>query len=205
MKSDSVWVSTVDMDSSLVQLMSTDRNNALWAAIREAKWPAAEDLPMKAWADSPQETFKDLPLLFMGGGGNSFTHEIAAPLLRFDLGRTFVLPIRIFLADRKTEVHADRGYHTMPRFEVFKALAPEESPALRAGSTRTPPSHWGLPWKPKDGDVAVHALALDGPAIWHDPQLFNGFFFRGDVVAAMEEAGVARHWRLIRCRVIRLH
>ena len=32
MKSDSVWVSTVDMDSSLVQLMSTDEDNALRAA-----------------------------------------------------------------------------------------------------------------------------------------------------------------------------
>jgi hypothetical protein len=202
MKNDSVWVSTVKMDSSLVQLMSTDEDNALWAAIREARWPAAEDLPMKAWADSSLETFKDLPHFFMGGGGASFTREIAAPLLRFDLGRTFVLPMRVYLADRTTEVHADRGYHTMPRFEVFKALAPEESPALRPGSTRTPPSHWGLPWTPKDGDVAVHALALDGPAIWHDPQLFNGVFFRGDVVAAMKEAGVAKPWRLIRCRVV---
>jgi hypothetical protein len=205
MKSDSVWVSTVKLDSSLVQLMSTDEDNALWAAIREARWPAAEDLPMKAWADSPQETFKDLPLLFMGGGGTSFTREIAAPLLRFDLGRTFVLPMRVYLADRKTEVHADRGYHTMPRYEVFKALAPEESPALRPNPYSNPPTNWNLPWKPKDGDVAVHARALDGPAIWHDPQLISGFFFRGDVVAAMEEAGVARHWRLIRCRVIRLH
>jgi hypothetical protein len=202
MASDSVWVSTVKLDSSLVQLMSTDEDNALWAAIREARWPAVEDLPMKAWADSPRETFKDLPFLFMGGGGTSFSREIAAPLLRFELGRTFVLPMRVFLADRQTEIHADRGYHTMPRFEVFKALAAEESPALRPGSSRTPPSHWGLPLKPNDGDVAVHARALDGPAIWHDPQLFNGFFFRGDVVAAMEAAGVAQHWRLIRCRVV---
>jgi hypothetical protein len=205
MKSDNVWVSTVGLDSTLVQIMSTERTDPVFAAIREARWPAAEDLPMKVWADSPQENLAKLPLLFSGPTGHIFTREIAAPLLRFDLGRTFVLPIRIFLADRKTEVHADRGYHTLARYEVFKALAPEESPALRAGSTRTPPSHWGLPWTPKDGDVAVHALALDGPAIWHDPQLFNGFFFRGDVVAAMEEAGVARHWRLIRCRVIRLH
>ncbi len=202
MKSDSVWVSTVKLDSSLVQLMSTDEDNALWAAIREARWPVAEDLPMKAWADSPRETFKDLPLLFMGGGGTSFTREIAAPLLRFDLGRTFVLPVRVFLADRKTEVHADRGYHALVRFEVFKTLAPEESPALRPNPYDNPPSNWNLPSKPKDGDAAVHARALDGPAIWHDPQLISGFFFRGDVVAAMEEAGVAQHWRLIRCRVV---
>ena len=202
MKNDSVWVSTVDMDSSLVQMMSTDRTDPVWAAIKEARLPAAEDLPMKVWADSPQENLAKLPLLFSGPSGQIFTREIAAPLLRFDLGRTFVLPIRILLADRKTEVHADRGYHTMPRFEVFKALAPEESPALRPNAYENPPRNWGLPWTPKDGDVAVHARALDGPAIWDDPQLFNGFFFRGDVVAAMEEAGVAKPWRLIRCRIV---
>ena len=157
---------------------------------------------MKAWADSPQETFKDLPLLFMGGGGTSFTREIAAPLSCFDLGRTFVLPMRVFLADRKTKVHADRGYHTMPRFERFEVLAPEESPALLPNRYENPPTHWGLPWTPKDGDVAVHARALDGPAIWHDPQLSRVVFFRGDVVAAMEEAGVAKPWRLIRCRIV---
>ena len=202
MKSDSVWVSTIGLDSTLVQLMSTDKDNALWAAIKEARWPAAEDLPMKVWAKSPLETCKDLPLLFTGGGGAKFTREIAAPLLRFDLGRTFVLPVRILLADRKTEVHADRGYHTMPRFEVFRALAPEQSPALRPNPYDNPPSNWNLPSKPADGDVAVHARALDGPAIWHDPQLISGFFFRGDVVAAMEEAGVSHPWRLIRCRVV---
>jgi hypothetical protein len=202
MKSDSVWVSTVDLDSTLVQLMSTDRTDPVWAAIKEARWPAAEDLPIKAWAKSPLETFKDLPLLFMGGGGTSFTREIAAPLLRFDLGRTFVLPMRIFLADRKTEVHADRGYHTMPRFEVFRALAPEQSPALRPSPYSNPPTNWMMPLPPGDIDMAVHASALDGPAIWHDPQLLQAFFFRGDVVAAMEEAGVAQYWRLIRCRVV---
>jgi hypothetical protein len=202
MARDSVWVSTIGLDSTLVQIMSTDRMDPVFAAIKDARLPAAEDLPMKVWADSPLEDLGKLPPLFSGPIGEVFTREIAAPLLRFDLGRTFVLPVRVFLADRKTEVHADRGYHALARFEVFKALAAEESPALRPGSSRTPPSHWGLPLKPNDGDVAVHARSLDGPAIWHDPQLFNGFFFRGDVVAAMEEAGVAQHWRLIRCRVV---
>jgi hypothetical protein len=110
--------------------------------------------------------------------------------------------MRVYLADRKTEVHADRGYHTLARYEVFKTLAPEESPALRPIRYSNPPTNWQMPRPPKDGDVAVHARALDGPAIWHDPQLLQAFFFRGDVVAAMEEAGVAKPWRLIRCRVV---
>lgn len=202
MKSDSVWVSTVDMDNTLTQMMSVDRTDPVWAAVNEARMPSPDDLPIKTWADSPQETFARLPLLFSGGGGTSFTGEIAAPILNFDLGRTFVLPMRIFLHDRKTEVHADRNYYTMPRYEVFEALAPENSFGLRPSRYSNPPKVWSLTREIKDDDVAVHARALDGPAIWHDPQLISGQFFCGDVVAAMVAAGVARHWRLHRCRIV---
>jgi hypothetical protein len=206
MKSDSVWVSAVDLDNTLTQMMSVDRTDPVWAAVKEARMPSPDDLPIKTWADSPQETFAKLPLLFSGGGGTSFSEEIAAPILRFDLGRTFVLPMRIFLFDRKTEVHADRNYYTMPRYEVFKALAPEQSPALVPSPYSNPPNLWRLPEAPRrtisDEDVAVHASALDGPAIWHDPQLSGGQFFRGDVVAAMDAAGVAKPWRLHRCRIV---
>jgi hypothetical protein len=202
MKSDSVWVSAVRMDNTLTQMMSVDRADPVWAAIKEARMPSADELPIKAWANSPQETFARLPLLFSGGGGTSFTGEIAAPILKFDLDRTFALPMRIFLHDRKTEVHADRNYYTMPRYEVFQALAPEQSPALKPSRYSNPPKLWSLPRPAKDGDVAVHARALDGPAIWHDPQLMSGQFFRGDVVAALEAAGVAKPWRLHRCRIV---
>lgn len=202
MKSDSVWVSTVAMENTLVQMMSTDRTDAVWSAIMEARMPTAGDLPIMAWADSPRDNLDKLPLLFSGPSGFTFTREIAEPLLRFDLGRTFVLPMRIFLYDRKTEVHADRSYYTMPRYEVFKALAPEQSPALLPNPYEKTPTTWSLPRPTKDGDVAVHARALDGPAIWHDPQLMSGQFFRGDVVAALEAAGVAKPWRLHRCRIV---
>lgn len=202
MKSDSVWVSTVAMENTLVQMMSTDRTDAVWSAIMEARMPTAGDLPIMAWADSPRDNLDKLPLLFSGPSGFTFTREIAEPLLRFDLGRTFVLPMRIFLYDRKTEVHADRHYYTMPRYEVFKALAPEQSPALLPNPYEKTPTTWSLPRPTKDGDVAVHARALDGPAIWHDPQLMSGQFFRGDVVAALEAAGVAKPWRLHRCRIV---
>ena len=202
MKSDSVWVSTVDMDHTLVQLMSTDRTDPVWKAIKEARTPSSDSLPMKAWADLPQETLERLPCLFSGPSGTIFTDQIAAPLLLFNLGQTLVLPIRIFLADRKTEIHSDRGYHTMPRCEVFEALAPEQSPELKPNPYDKAPKNWSLPKPTKDGDIAVHARALDGPAIWHDPQIIRGFFFRGDVVAALESAGVSRPWRLFRCRVV---
>jgi hypothetical protein len=46
MKSDSVWVSTIGLDSTLVQIMSTDRTDPVFAAIKEARLPAAVDLPM---------------------------------------------------------------------------------------------------------------------------------------------------------------
>jgi hypothetical protein len=73
-------------------------------------------------------------------------------------------------------------YYTMPRYEVFQALAPEQSQALKPSRYSKPPKLWSLPRPTKDGDVAVHARALDGPT-----------------------AGVAKHWRLHRCRIVWQH
>lgn len=202
MKSDSVWVSSVKSDSTLVRSLSVDRSEPGWAALKEGRVPSGDELPLNAFAKNRDDRLKNLPPLFQGGGGITVTSALAAPMLKFDLGRTLLLPMRIFLADRKTEVGAERGFFTIPRYEVFEALAPEASPELQPDRYSNPPTHWALPWTPKDGDVAVHAKALDGPAMWHDPKLFNGTFLSGALVAAMQEAGVARYWQLTRCRVV---
>lgn len=124
-------------------------------------------------------------------------------MLKFDLGRTLLLPVRLFLQDRETEIGADPGYFVIARWHVFEALAPEESPNLQPNRYSDPPTNWSLPWTPKDGDVAVHATALDPPAaIWFDPQLMDGLFLSGGLVAALKEAGVAKFWKLKRCRVV---
>lgn len=128
--------------------------------------------------------------------------EIAEILLSFDLGTMLVLPLRVLEHDRKTEVYGDRNYHLLFRYNVFRALAPKESPNLKPGRFSDPPSHWAMPWEPKDGDVAVHETALDGPAIWNDPQLMQVHFYNGEVVKALEAAGVAHLWRFKKCRVV---
>jgi hypothetical protein len=48
MNSDSVWVSAVAMENTLVQMISTDRTDAVWPAIMEARMPSASDPPMMA-------------------------------------------------------------------------------------------------------------------------------------------------------------
>jgi hypothetical protein len=48
MKSDSVWISAVAMENTFVQMMSTDRTDAVWPAIMEARMPSAGDPPMMA-------------------------------------------------------------------------------------------------------------------------------------------------------------
>ena len=203
MKCDCVWVSSIKQDSTLVQTnLNYDRDDPARKAIKEGKDPNPEDLPLTVFAKVEGDPLDKLPPLFDGGGAIAISAQLAAPLLKFDLGRTLVLPTRILLGDRKTEVYADRGYYLLPRWHVFGALAPEVSPKLRPSRYGDPPDSWSLPWEPEDGDVAVHKIALDGPAIWHDPKLMNGIFFNGQVVDAIRSAGVARYWQLTECRIV---
>ena len=59
-----------------------------------------------------------------------------------------------------------------------------------------------MPLKTSDGDTAVSRKALDGPAEWWDPALYETKFFNGEVVAAMQASGTAKYWNLKRCRVV---
>jgi len=203
MAQDRVWVSAVKQDHSLIRPLDRDEHEPGWAAIlQERRAPVEGELPLQKFAEYRDDSLKDLPPLFDGGGGLNLVGQIAAPMLTFDLGRTLILPLRIFLADRSTEIGAERAFYTIPRYHVFEALAPEDSPALRPGRHSKPPTQWLLPRAPKDGDVAVQSQALEAPAIWVDPKLINGFFMSGPLVAALQEAGVARYWQVFECRMV---
>ncbi|TCP43013.1 hypothetical protein [Rhodovulum marinum] len=200
MAQDRVWVSAIKTDSSLVKGLEKDESEPGWVALNERRDPAEQDLPVHLYGKYRDDPLKDLPPLFMGGSGISMSGQIAAPMLNFDLGRTLLLPLRILLADRTTEIGAERAFYTIPRYHVFEALAPEDSPALR--QSEYDDAQWLLPRAPKDGDVAVKPQALEAPAIWFDSRLINGFFMSGPLVAALQEAGVARYWQLFECRVV---
>jgi hypothetical protein len=162
---------------------------------------ARKNLPIIAFEEYRDDPITDLRPLFSGTGGIVISSELAEPLLRFDLGRTLVLPLRILKYDRKTEIFSDRVYHIILRYEVFEALAPDASTNLRPSGVASPPKRWNLPRPVNDDDIAVTEAALDGPAIWWDPALHTTRFFNGEVVAAMHENDTAKYWHLKQCRV----
>ena len=202
MKTDSVWISALPRDGSNVELrLDYDPEEPARKAILSRGEPRPEDLPIIAFEEYLDGPIKDLPPLFDGAGGIAISGELAETLLKFDLGRTLVLPLRILKYDRKTEILGDRGYHIILRYEVFEALSPDASTGLRPASKETPPIRWNLPRPVTDNDVAVTKAALDGPAIWWDPALHTTRFFNGEVVAAMHENDTAKYWHLKRCLV----
>lgn len=205
MKTDSVWVSALPKDGSMVETrLGFDQEEPARKAILSGSDPRLEDLPIKAFEEYADGPIEDLPPIFDGAGGLAVSYELAEPLLRFDLGRTLLLPLRLLRYDRKTEFFGERGYYILLRNEVFKAMTPEACENLRPSLGSSPPKRWKLPiLQPlQDNDVAVNAKALDGPAQWSDPSLINAKFFNGEVVKAMQETDTAKYWHLKRCSIV---
>jgi hypothetical protein len=171
-------------------------------AMRQCKVPLPEDLPITVFAARDDITLEDLPEFFVGGSVCAFTKSIAAPLRKFDLGKTLLMPVRILLADKQTEVYADRQYVAINRFEVFESFDIDASRNLRPSLHKRDPPKWRLPSKLKDDDIAISASTPDVPPIWGDKILMGGIYFRGDVVEALEAAGVAKFWNFKSCRIV---
>ena len=75
--------------------------------------PSPEDLPVSGFECNFDGPVRELPPIFKGAGGVVVSRELVEPLLRFDLGRTLLLPLRLLRYDRKTEF-----------FEAFKYNSP---------------------------------------------------------------------------------
>ncbi|WP_156102942.1 hypothetical protein [Thioclava atlantica] len=105
MKTESVWIADLHRDgTNVVTDLDFDRDEPARKAILSGGEPRSEDLPIVAFEKYEDGPIKRLPSLFIGAGGIVISGELAAPLLKFDLGRTLVLPLRIFKHDRKTEI-----------------------------------------------------------------------------------------------------
>ncbi|MEL7106179.1 MAG: hypothetical protein AAGM21_09680 [Pseudomonadota bacterium] len=209
LSADSVWVSAMARDSSLLQLnLDYDVKDPARLAAREKRMPRDDELPATIFARYKDAPITELPEFFGGGAIAVFSGKLASPFFRHDLGDTHVVPVQILDYERENQLFAERNYHCITRFTVFEALAPDESPRIGENALGTPPP-WNFPINPKggapnprDGDIAVHARALKGPLIWYDEQLSGGIFFRGDLVEEMDAAGVAEHWQLKKCKIV---
>jgi hypothetical protein len=59
-----------------------------------------------------------------------------------------------------------------------------------------------MPFVHKDDQLAVSRAAMAGPDVWADPTLFKSVFVSERLGKALREAGLARAFRLFRCRVV---
>ncbi len=203
MTTDSIWVTTVMSGVPTPGFeFSSPKDDPARRAMRQAKEPDPKDLPLIIFEERPDATLDDLPELFRGGGLLVISDRVAAPFRQFDMGRTYFAPVKVLLADKATEVHADRGYVSMQRRKTVDAVAIEECRDLRPSTSSKPPTHWSTPRNLKDEDIAVYTEALDGPPIWSSMQLVDSTFFRGDIVDALSAAGVADLWKFKRCRIV---
>ncbi len=64
------------------------------------------------------------------------------------------------------------------------------------------PNTWLLTRDIEDDDIALSKAALDTPPIWDPGNLRSVRFLRGDLVEALEAAGVEHQWRLKSCRIV---
>jgi hypothetical protein len=127
--------------------------------------------------------------------------ECAAVLRDHDLGRGALYPVRLFRQDRRTALGG--VYFCLNFGNVKEAFLPEQSPNARpAGAAAAGKMWWLLPPVPQDGDMAVSRTALGGPDVWIDPLLKQAFFVSDRLRTALEAAGFADLFSLLRCRVL---
>ena len=206
MKTDCVWVTTVmagGANSRALHILDSDGDLPAERIMRKAKKPRPEDLPIVLYPSSSDDDIQDLPDFFVDTGHMMLSEAIAAPLRAFDLGRTYMVPAKIVLSDRKTEKHADRRYVVMNRYTVVDAFVPELSTNFRLiSSPHARTDNWRIVQALNDGDIALRIKGVDLPPIWGGGNLRGVKFFRGDVVEALKAAGVAHHFQFKRCRIV---
>ncbi len=202
MTTDEVWITTAMSENELF-LLDCDGQLPAGRAIRQGKKPLPEDLPIVLFPMYKKTVIDELPAFFVDGGHSVFSKDIACVLRSFDLGETYMLPVQIVLADRETEVFAERGYVTINRYALLENLEIEACRNLRPPILQSElPGEWRLPIELRDDDIAISTANLNVPPIWAERSLQGATFFRGDLVTALKAAGVHHYWDFKACRLL---
>ena len=140
---------------------------------------------------------KRIPQIFCNGF--IFVSKESADVLRhFDLGKGALYPTRLWYPDRVTPVSGE--YFYLSHGNRKNAFLPERSPNAR--KVYKSQDLWTLMPNPEDDQLAFSDIALEGPDVWWDERIMLYFFFSDRLAQALEQAGVARDWHLLRCPVL---
>ncbi len=159
---------------------------------------AQDDCPRRIWSTRAGSLGR-LPDVFLVNGYWIVSGEAADLMRRFDLGEGDFFPVEILLSDRTTP--ASGSWFVWSIGNKKTAFLEAHSPAARA-MTGVGRSLCLIPTMPKDDDIAVSPAALEGPDIWMDKTLFKSIFVSGPLGEALTAAGLAKAFRLYRCRLV---
>lgn len=206
-----VWISNLLADPDLVLMMETDivANDAPRAmeaiTLLKAGKPVAQDMcPKMVWAGERAKSTQKLPDLFLANSYPIVSERAAAILSQFDLGEGALYPVdAVFQKDRSTLF---AGAFLCWAFGNSKsAFSAEHSTGMRPFAPNAPGgprNWWNMPFVHQDGQLAVSAQAISEPDVWVDPALFKSVFVSAALGDALDSAGLAKAFRLFRCRVI---
>lgn len=203
---DNVWISSVLTDPDLVLMMETDivakdAPKAIEALnlLNAGKSVPAQMCPRTIWPGETAKVSDRLPDLFLANAYPIVSERGAAVLRQFDLGGGSLHAVETVLQkDRQTPISGT--FYCWIFGNTKTAFSAEQSTGARpfAGPNS---GRWKMPFVHKDDELAVSPEAVGGPDVWVDPTLFKSVFLSGRLGEALTNAGLAKAFRLFRCRV----
>jgi hypothetical protein len=205
---DDVWISSVLTDPDLVLMMETDivakdapKAIEALSLLNAGKPVPAQMCPRTIWPGETAKVSDRLPDLFLANAYPIVSERGAAVLRQFDLGGGSLHAVETVLQkDRQTPILSGT-YYCWVFGNTKAAFSPEQSSGTRpfAGPNS---GRWKMPFVHKDDQLAVSAEATGGPDVWVDPTLFKSVFLSGRLGEALTDVGLAKAFRLFRCRVV---
>lgn len=137
-----------------------------------------------------------LPNLFFAGSFWVVSKAAADVLRQFDLGGGGLFPVRVLKKDRATSV--DGEWFCISFGNRKSALLPEVSENI----SQRAQGRYRVGYTLDDNDIAVSSIALAGPDIWIDSQMWDSLFLSEALGNALKKAKAEKGFFLKKCRVI---
>lgn len=138
--------------------------------------------------------------IFSAGGLLVVSSTSAEVLRAHEMGASRLVPVDLLQPDQKTKLDHDWFYLVLgdgkPCFEgkVSKGVIPlgaDDDLFMVNNNDHV-----------KDGDLVFSKNVLVGPDIWFDPAILFAPILSDRLAKALKSAKVAKHWDLLRCKVI---
>lgn len=160
-----------------------------------------DDMPQDIYTVEDENAHKKNPKHVFSFGFTVISEECAQVLRRFDLGQGALVPVRLWRQDRTTRIPGEFFYLTHGNRKA--GFLHEHSPKARewpgGGS-----SVWSPRPNPVDDQMFYSREALEGVDLWCDDLTYRGVMVSDRLAQALNEAGVAKDWLLLRCPVIEI-